>query len=133
MATRWGVVGAGKISHDFLTAMETLPGDDHRVVAVAARDKKRAREFATKHKVEKVLETYDDLAKDDDVEVRRVIYSISLSSTPQVVYVGVIAPAHREMVLLMLANNKAVLCEKPLGLSLAEVGTFHLSFMSAQT
>ena len=126
-------MGAGKISHDFLTAMETLPGGDHRVVAVASRDKERAQEFATKHKVEKVLETYDDLAKDDDVEVRRVIYSISLSSTPQVVYVGVIAPAHREMVLLMLANNKAVLCEKPLGLSLAEVGTIHLSFMSAQT
>jgi len=106
MATRWGVVGAGKISHDFLTAMATLAGGDHRVVAVAARDKDRAREFANKHKVEKVLETYDDLAKDDDVEV---------------VYVGVIAPAHRELVLLMLANNKAVLCEKPLGLSLVEV------------
>ena len=73
MATRWGVVGAGKISHDFLTAMVTLTGGDHRVVAVAARDKDRAREFATKHKVEKVLETYDDLAKDDDVEVGRVI------------------------------------------------------------
>ena len=34
---------------------------------------------------------------------------------------GVIAPAHREMVKLMLTNEKAVLCEKPLGLSLAEV------------
>ena len=34
---------------------------------------------------------------------------------------GVIAPAHREMVKLMLTNEKAVLCEKPLGLSFAEV------------
>ena len=48
--------------------------------------------------------------------------TIMLSSILQVVYVGVIAPAHRELVLLMLANNKAVLCEKPLGLSLVEVG-----------
>jgi len=76
------------------------------VVAVAARDKKRATEFATKHKVEKVLDTYEELAKNSEVEV---------------VYVGVIAPAHREMVKLMLNNQKAVLCEKPLGLSLAEV------------
>ena len=41
------------------------------------------------------------------------------------VYVGVIAPAHKEMVKLMLNNKKAVLCEKPLGLSLAEV-KFHI-------
>ena len=32
-----------------------------------------------------------------------------------------IAPAHKDMVKLMLNNEKAVLCEKPLGLSLAEV------------
>ena len=34
---------------------------------------------------------------------------------------GVIAPAHKDMVKLMLNNEKAVLCEKPLGLSLEEV------------
>eukprot|EP00090_Calanus_glacialis_P011589 TRINITY_DN19969_c0_g1_i1.p1 TRINITY_DN19969_c0_g1~~TRINITY_DN19969_c0_g1_i1.p1 ORF type:complete len:334 (-),score=99.93 TRINITY_DN19969_c0_g1_i1:36-1037(-) len=106
MATRWGIVGAGKISHDFLTAMGTLPIGDHRVVAVAARDRERAMEFGKTHKVEKVLNSYEELAKDVEVEV---------------VYVGVIAPAHREMVKLMLTNEKAVLCEKPLGLSLAEV------------
>jgi len=83
-----------------------LPAAEHRVVAVAARDKERAREFANKHKVEKVLDTYEELANDSEVEV---------------VYVGVIAPAHREMVVLMLNNKKAVLCEKPLGLSLVEV------------
>jgi len=99
-------VGAGKISHDFLTAMGTLPTGEHRVVAVASRDKERAMEFAKKHQVEKVLDSYDELAKDVEVEV---------------VYVGVIAPAHKEMVKLMLNNKKAVLCEKPLGLSLAEV------------
>eukprot|EP00092_Neocalanus_flemingeri_P010904 GFUD01011744.1.p1 GENE.GFUD01011744.1~~GFUD01011744.1.p1 ORF type:complete len:334 (+),score=122.08 GFUD01011744.1:85-1086(+) len=106
MATNWGIVGAGKISHDFLTAMGTLPAGEHRVVAVAARDKERAKEFANKHKVEKVRDSYEELARDEEVEV---------------VYVGVIAPAHKEMVKLMLNNEKAVLCEKPLGLSLAEV------------
>ena len=39
----------------------------------------------------------------------------------QVVYVGVIAPMHKPVVDLMLRAKKAVLCEKPLGLSLEEV------------
>ena len=69
MATKWGIVGAGKISHDFLTAMGTLPAGEHRVVAVAARDKVRAMEFAKKHGVEKVLESYEELARDVEVEV----------------------------------------------------------------
>ena len=34
---------------------------------------------------------------------------------------GVIAPAHRDVVNMMLNNGKAVLCEKPLGLNLNEV------------
>ena len=69
MATKWGIVGAGKISHDFLTAMRILPAGEHRVVAVAARDKERAKEFAKKHGVEKVLENYEELARSVEVEV----------------------------------------------------------------
>ena len=34
---------------------------------------------------------------------------------------GVIAPAHKDVVKMMLNNGKAVLCEKPLGLNLNEV------------
>lgn len=32
MATRWGICGAGKISHDFSVAMKTLPPEDHQVL-----------------------------------------------------------------------------------------------------
>lgn len=31
MATRWGICSAGKISHDFLVALRTLPSADHQV------------------------------------------------------------------------------------------------------
>lgn len=106
MATKWGIVGAGKISHDFVTAMRTLPEEEHRLVAVAARERSRAEEFAAKHLVENVLNSYEDIAKHEDIEV---------------VYVGVIAPMHKPVVDLMLRAKKAVLCEKPLGLSLKEV------------
>ncbi|KAM9826714.1 trans-1,2-dihydrobenzene-1,2-diol dehydrogenase-like [Syngnathus typhle] len=30
MATRWGICSAGKISHDFLVALKTLPVKDHQ-------------------------------------------------------------------------------------------------------
>lgn len=32
MATKWGVVTAGKICHDFVTAVRSLPGNDHQVI-----------------------------------------------------------------------------------------------------
>lgn len=31
MATRWGICGAGKISHDFCVALRTLSNEDHQV------------------------------------------------------------------------------------------------------
>lgn len=34
MATRWGLCGAGKISHDYSVAMKTLPPEDHQVLKV---------------------------------------------------------------------------------------------------
>ena len=43
----------------------------------------------------------------------------------QVVYVGLVSPAHLALVKLLLEAGKAVVCEKPLGLSLAEV-TFYI-------
>ncbi len=31
MATKWGVLSAGKITHDFVSAVRTLPTDEHQV------------------------------------------------------------------------------------------------------
>lgn len=67
MATRWGLASAGKISHDFATALATLPDGEHTVVAVAARDLSRAKDFAKLHRIEKAYGNYQDLANDSDV------------------------------------------------------------------
>jgi predicted dehydrogenase len=37
MALRWGICSAGKISHDFVVGLKSLPETEHQVVAVAAR------------------------------------------------------------------------------------------------
>lgn len=67
MATRWGIAGSGKISHDFVTALATLPSAEHEVTAVAARSVERAQEFATCHNIQSVYGSYEELAKDENV------------------------------------------------------------------
>ncbi|XP_004067347.1 trans-1,2-dihydrobenzene-1,2-diol dehydrogenase [Oryzias latipes] len=106
MATRWGICSAGKISQDFAVALKTLPSADHQIVAVAARKLDDAQEFATKHGASRAYGSYEELARDPDVDV---------------VYVGVIHPHHLKTCLLFINAKKNVLCEKPLAMNAREV------------
>lgn len=69
MATRWGIASAGKISHDFVTALSCLPSDEHVVVAIAARDLSRAEDFAKTHNIQKAYSEYEQLAKDKNIGI----------------------------------------------------------------
>uniref|UniRef100_A0A8D3A7F1 Trans-1,2-dihydrobenzene-1,2-diol dehydrogenase n=1 Tax=Scophthalmus maximus TaxID=52904 RepID=A0A8D3A7F1_SCOMX len=106
MATRWGICSAGKISHDFTVALKSLPAEDHQVVAVAARRLEDAQGFARKHSISRAYGSYEELAKDPDVDV---------------VYVGVIHPYHLSTCLLFTNAKKNVLCEKPLAMNTKQV------------
>lgn len=103
MATRWACLGAGKISWDFFLAIkENLPRANHEFVAVAARDKGRAQDFADKLDFRKAYSSYDDVAADPDVDI---------------VYVGTIHSNHAELSKKMLEAGKHVLCEKPMAIN----------------
>uniref|UniRef100_A0A1A8NK58 Trans-1,2-dihydrobenzene-1,2-diol dehydrogenase n=1 Tax=Nothobranchius rachovii TaxID=451742 RepID=A0A1A8NK58_9TELE len=106
MATRWGICSAGKISNDFTVALKTLPAEEHQVVAVAARKVEDAQEFAGKHNIPRSYGSYEELARDPDIDV---------------VYVGVIHPHHLKTCLLFTNAKKNVLCEKPLAMNTREV------------
>ncbi|XP_067830388.1 trans-1,2-dihydrobenzene-1,2-diol dehydrogenase-like isoform X1 [Heptranchias perlo] len=106
MATRWGICSAGKICHDFMVALKTLPAADHQAVAVASRDSSRARDFAKRHEIPKSYGSYEELANDPNIDI---------------VYVGTINPQHLRVALLMLQAGKNVLCEKPMAMNLREV------------
>lgn len=67
MALRWGIAAAGKISHDFVCGLSTLPAEDHQVVAVAARSLESAEKFAKLHGIPKAYQGYEALAKDPNV------------------------------------------------------------------
>ncbi|NXV92599.1 DHDH dehydrogenase, partial [Calonectris borealis] len=104
--TRWGICSAGRISHDFVVALKTLPPEEHVPVAVAARELPRARAFARRHGLPRAYGSYRELAEDPDVAV---------------VYVGAVNPQHLPAGRLFLAAGKAVLLEKPLALGARQV------------
>ena len=64
---RIGVLGAARIADRAIVAPVAATG--HRLVAIAARDRGRAEEFAATHGVERVLDSYVQVITDDEVEV----------------------------------------------------------------
>ena len=107
-ALKWGILGAGMISHDFMLGLKTLPAEKHRVVAVGDRSKECADKFASCHSIPASYGSHGELLADDQVEV---------------VYVGTIHVTHYEVVLQVLGAGKAVLCEKPMTMSPAHTRT----------
>jgi predicted dehydrogenase len=101
---RFGILGAARIAPDALIkAAHNLP--EAEIVAVAARDPKRAREFAATNKIPRVIATYDDLVNDPELDA---IYNPLPNSL------------HCEWTIAALRAGKHVLCEKPLASNAAE-------------
>lgn len=100
---RWGIIGCGGIANKMADALYRT--EDAELVAVAARTLPRAEDFAAKHNVARAYGSYAELAADPDVDA---------------VYVATIHPTHAMAVELCLNAGKAVLCEKPFGMTKAE-------------
>jgi predicted dehydrogenase len=94
---RIGVLGAAKIVPSALVK-PAKAGGDVEVAAVAARDPKRAAEFATKHGIATVHPTYEALLADDTLDA---------------VYVPLPNGLHGRWTIAALAAGRHVLCEKP--------------------
>lgn len=93
---RIGVLGAARINAWAIAAPAHLTG--HRLVAIAARDPLRARSFADEHQVERVLDSYEEVIADPEVDV---------------IYNPLPNGLHGAWNLRAIAAGKAVLCEKP--------------------
>lgn len=102
---KWGILGCGKISHDFTTALSALPPGEHEVIACGARRLESAQEFATSHGIPKAYGSYQELVQDPEISV---------------VYIGAINPQHKDLAKLALTHGKGVLCEKPLCINVKE-------------
>ncbi|KAG7386813.1 hypothetical protein PHYPSEUDO_015210 [Phytophthora pseudosyringae] len=100
---RWGFLGCGRISSDFVSAMTSL--DNVVFQACAARSLPSAQQFAKTHGVRKAYDSYEALVADADVDV---------------VYVGTLHPWHYEHTVLALNHGKHVLVEKPMAMNVKQ-------------
>jgi predicted dehydrogenase len=93
---RIGVLGAARIAELAIVSPARATGD--RLVAVAARDRRRAEAFAAQHGVERVLDSYAEVVTDPEVDV---------------VYNPLVNSLHAPWNLAAIAAGKHVLTEKP--------------------
>src|SRR3954447_21327518 len=103
MSLRIGVLGASRIAELAIVGPARELG--YRLVAVAARDPRRAELFAEKHGVERVLGSYGDVIHDPEVDV---------------VYNPLANVLHAPWNLTAIAAGKPVLTEKPFARNRAE-------------
>ncbi|CAM3783747.1 Gfo/Idh/MocA family oxidoreductase [Kibdelosporangium persicum] len=101
--TKWGVVATGKIADIVTSDMALVP--DAEVVAVSSRSTPKAEEFARKHGIPRFYGDYHDMLADPDVEV---------------VYVATPHSSHYIVARNALLAGKAVLCEKPITVTLKD-------------
>ena len=101
--TRWAILGPGDIGGWFARA---LPNSAHGILhAVGSTNSDRAAAFATEHGAP-VIGTYAELLARDDIDA---------------VYISTVNTTHTDLAVAALQAGKAVLCEKPVAPTLAEV------------
>lgn len=100
---KWGILAPGKMSAKFSRGLKLL--ENAEIYAVGSRDVGRAQQFAAEFGCSRAYGSYEELAADSEVDV---------------IYVASPHSHHFEHVMLCLANNKAVICEKAFALNSRE-------------
>lgn len=93
----WGILGPGRIAHEFARGSQVIEGAN--LYAVASSKIERAQEFADQYGGAKTYNSYEALVNDPEVDG---------------VYIATPHRFHFENVMLCLNAGKPVLCEKPL-------------------
>ncbi|CAI5719442.1 unnamed protein product [Peronospora effusa] len=100
---RWGFLGCGRISADFISALKSL--DNIKFQACAARSLSSAKNFAKLHEIAKAYDSYKALVSDTEVDI---------------IYIGTLHPWHYEHTMLALTHGKHVLVEKPMAMNVTQ-------------
>ena len=100
---RWGIIGGGEISRQFVLSSRACPGAT--ISAVATRSLETAQSFANSYGVDSAYGNIEDMLASDDVDI---------------VYVGTPDEMHKQHSLLAIEAGKHVLCEKILAKSVAD-------------
>jgi predicted dehydrogenase len=100
---KWGILAPGKISAKFTKGLKIL--ENVELFAVGSRDITRAKQFAEEYGFKKYYGSYEELAKDPELEI---------------VYIASPHSHHLEHTLLCLKNGKSVICEKAFSINSGE-------------
>ncbi len=93
-----GILGAGMIVHDLLTFIHQVDGVELTAICALPEEKEKIEGMAKEHHIASTYVDYDEMLKDEQVEV---------------VYVAVNNHLHYEMSMKALKAHKHVICEKP--------------------
>jgi predicted dehydrogenase len=97
---RWGIMGAGRIAAKFASDLRFVR--DAELAAIASRNLKKAKDFASDYSIPHAYGSYEELARDNTVDV---------------IYIATPHSHHYENTILCLQHGKAVLCEKPFAIN----------------
>jgi D-xylose 1-dehydrogenase (NADP+, D-xylono-1,5-lactone-forming) len=97
---RWGILSTARINDDVIPQIRQSVRAE--LVAVASRDKGRARDYAARHEIGRAYGSYDALLADGEIDC---------------VYISVPNSEHAPLSSAALSAGKHVLCEKPLAVS----------------
>ena len=100
----WAILGPGTIAEDFAKAITEVNGS---IYAVGARNLEKAEKFSSNYNVQKVYGNYNEMLKDDEIDV---------------VYISTPHSNHYEYIMESLRNNKHVLCEKAITVNGTQLG-----------
>lgn len=102
----FAIVGCGVIAFTHATALKALASEDCSLYAVCDIDEEKAAAFAQSHGAKKVYAHYQDMVRDPNVDI---------------VCVCVPSGIHGEVCIAAARANKAIVCEKPMEISLAKI------------
>ncbi|MDR3596120.1 Gfo/Idh/MocA family oxidoreductase [Clostridium sp.] len=101
---RWGIIGLGNMAMRFAKSLSY--SKEGELYAIASKTKEKRNAFYEKYNCEKVYEDYDKLLNDEKLDT---------------VYIALPHGLHKYWSIKALRKNKAVLCEKPVGLNSEEM------------
>jgi 1,5-anhydro-D-fructose reductase (1,5-anhydro-D-mannitol-forming) len=102
--SRWAILGTSSFA-DHAVAPAILALDGASIAAVLSRDRSRGEAFAARHGARRVYTSYEELLRDEDVDI---------------VYVATPNALHADQVVAAAGAGKHVLCEKPLATSVRD-------------
>lgn len=93
-----GILGAGHIACKMAQTINGMKSPEYQLYAVGASSYEKAEAFAKEYNIPKIYGSYEELAKDDNIDL---------------IYVATIHTMHFEHTMLCLDNGRNVLVEKP--------------------